>query len=181
MPLTIDQQVADAMIPATQEDKDYFDEVISASYFARDFLDVLKPYAYDVQPAVNSRGMRRLEGWKAVYEVTVTKGVTNFFGFMHGAAHAWLVDTCTSAAIVHNHTPQFWGQPMLGGVSVNLDMQYFNAAQIGTRLRIIVTIERINATLANLRCDISDWETGTRLSSGVHTKAWRGPKTTASL
>lgn len=75
MPLTIDQQVSDEMVPATQEDKDYFDEIIRPSYFARDFLDVLKPYAYDVQPAINGRGMRRLEGWKAVYEVTVTQGM----------------------------------------------------------------------------------------------------------
>ncbi|KAL1413490.1 hypothetical protein Q8F55_001264 [Vanrija albida] len=181
MPLSIDQQIPADMLPATQEDKDYFDEVVGGSHFARDFLDVLKPYAFDLVPAVNSRGMRRVDGWKAVYEATVTKDVTNFFGFMHGAAHAWLVDTCTSAAIVQNHAPGFWDGQMLGGVSVNLDMQYFNPASIGTRLRIIVTIERINSTLANLRCDISEWDTGKRISSGVHTKAWRGGKAAAAL
>jgi len=35
---------------------------------------------------------------------------------------------CTTAAIITIHTPTFWSAPMLGGVTLALDMQYLNPA-----------------------------------------------------
>jgi acyl-coenzyme A thioesterase 13 len=80
---------------------------------------------------------------------------TNIVGAMHGAAAGWLVDTCTTAALVSLSTPTFWGPPMIGGVSLTLDMSYFNPAPEGIKLRIVVTVERLSPTLANTRCDVS--------------------------
>ena len=37
-------------------------------------------------------------------------------------------NSCTSAALIGLHTPTFWGPPMLSGVSLAIDMQYFAPA-----------------------------------------------------
>lgn len=58
-------------------------------------------------------------------------------------------------ALVALHAEDFWGPPMLAGVSLTLDMSYFNPAPEGMKIRIMVTVDRIGPTLANLRCDVS--------------------------
>lgn len=47
---------------------------------------------------------------------------------MHGAAASWIVDNVTSSVLFMLHTPTFWGPPMLTGVSLALDMSYYDAA-----------------------------------------------------
>ncbi|RSH88539.1 uncharacterized protein EHS24_001084 [Apiotrichum porosum] len=161
------------MTPSTRDDIENFKRLVQHAPFGAGLALNIAPYATDPIPPLNLRGGRNAEGWRAVYEGVVQPEWGNPMGAMHGAAVAWVVDTCTSAAIVALHTPEFWGPPMTGGVSLTLDTSFFNAAPVGTKIRILVTMERLSPTLANLRCDITEWDTGRRLSSGTHCKTWR--------
>ncbi|GFZ52108.1 hypothetical protein JCM24511_09881 [Saitozyma sp. JCM 24511] len=98
---------------------------------------------------------------------------TNIVGTLHGAASAWIVDTCTSAAMVAIHTDTFWGPPMMAGMTLSMELQYLHAAPLGTKLKIAVTILKCTETLANLRCEIADLETGKLFVVGNHLKTWK--------
>jgi acyl-coenzyme A thioesterase 13 len=54
----------------------------------------------------------------------------NPLGNLHGGAAATLVDTVTSASLALLATDSFWGYPMISGVSLTLDMQYYNACPL---------------------------------------------------
>jgi acyl-coenzyme A thioesterase 13 len=51
----------------------------------------------------------------------------NPLGNLHGGAAATLIDTVSSASNALLGTESFWGPPMLSGVSLTLDMVYYNA------------------------------------------------------
>lgn len=90
------------------------------------------------------------------YEGVVTEDMTNLIGNIHGAAISWLVDTLTSAALVHLHTPTFWGPPMMAGVSLSMETQYLHPVTLGTDLIIDIQVLKCTPTLANLRCEVSN-------------------------
>lgn len=54
----------------------------------------------------------------------------NPLGSLHGGAAATLIDTVSSASNALLATDSFWGTPMLSGVSVTLDTQYYNACPV---------------------------------------------------
>lgn len=43
----------------------------------------------------------------------------------------------------------------------------------GTKIRFTATVVHLGRYLANIRADISDWDTGKRFAAGTHVKAWR--------
>ncbi|BEJ17295.1 hypothetical protein CspHIS471_0606960 [Cutaneotrichosporon sp. HIS471] len=164
------------MIPATKEDVAQLQTLLLRPKHGREMGQHLTLYAAHPIPEENDRGGRNANNWQMVVQGTVQEGWVNGLGNLHGAAAAWLVDQLTSAALSRLATPTFWGPPMLGGVSIQLDMTYYNPAPTGTKVRIVVTVERMARTLANTRCDILEWDTGKRLASGTHAKAWRPAK-----
>lgn len=46
---------------------------------------------------------------------------------LHGGAAATLIDTVNSASLAVLATENFWGRPMLTGVTLTLDLVYYNA------------------------------------------------------
>ncbi|ORY32154.1 hypothetical protein BCR39DRAFT_60626 [Naematelia encephala] len=135
--------------------------------------------ALDDIPPLNPNGVGRkgCEGWRMRFGVDVLPEWDNSSGVMHGAVASFLVDTCTSAALISLQTDNFWSPPMVGGVSLSLDVQYFHPALVGTSLIIDVEVNRLNTTLANLTCHIREEATGKVLAMGTHIKAWRpGPQ-----
>lgn len=63
------------MIPATQEDKDAFQNGLLSNY-SKDMIKDIEPYAYDPIPAVNAKGGRNVDGWRSVFAGTVQKGAS---------------------------------------------------------------------------------------------------------
>lgn len=59
-----------------------------------------------------------------------TADMCNALGNLHGGAAATLIDTVSSASNAMLATESFWGIPMLSGVSITLDMQYYNACPV---------------------------------------------------
>lgn len=43
----------------------------------------------------------------------------------------------------------------------------------GTKMRLTVTVEHLGGSLANLRGELTDWESGKRYATGMHVKTWR--------
>lgn len=79
----------------------------------------------------------------------------------------------TSVAIIYILTETFWGPPMVSGVTVNLNIDYFHPAPVyvdffppppgqpvapandrGTKIRVDVTIVKLTTTLANTLCEV---------------------------
>ncbi|KLT42251.1 hypothetical protein CC85DRAFT_285655 [Cutaneotrichosporon oleaginosum] len=83
----------------------------------------------DPIPPVNAKGGRTIpaDGWRTIYSLVVTEDMCNPLGNLHGGAAATLVDTVTSASMGLLATDKMWGHPMLTGVSLALDMAYYNA------------------------------------------------------
>ncbi|BEI88130.1 uncharacterized protein CcaverHIS019_0108480 [Cutaneotrichosporon cavernicola] len=143
--------------------------------FAPSLHHAPKPEVMDPIPPINKRGGRTVgpEGWRSVYSVVVTEDMCNPLGNLHGGAAATLIDTVSSASSAILATEGFWGIPMLSGVSIALDVTYYNACPVGTKAKLTVTIEHMGGSLGNLRADLTDWETGKRYASGTHVKTWR--------
>ncbi|GMK54838.1 hypothetical protein CspeluHIS016_0114240 [Cutaneotrichosporon spelunceum] len=131
--------------------------------------------AMDPLPPVNARGGRTVppEGWRAVYMVVVGEDMCNHMKNLHGGAAATLVDTVTSVTLALLATDSFWGYPMISGVTAALDMTYYDAAPLGTKMRLTCTVEHAGGALANLRGELTDWDTGKPYASGTHIKTWR--------
>jgi len=161
----------------TTESKQFYSSLFDIVTWNADLARSLEIVDHDPFPEPDERGWRRVEGWGMVFEGAVRKEWTNFVGGLHGAAASFIVDTTTSAALIAIHTPTFWPPPLLGGLSLALDIEYFHPAKVGTKLRIKVKFLRCTTTLANIRCDVEDAASGRMLFSGKHLKAWKaGPE-----
>ncbi|TXT13240.1 hypothetical protein VHUM_00607 [Vanrija humicola] len=108
------------------------EEAESALFFAErppwgsELRGNIKAEYCDPMPPLNAKGGRDAEGWRCVFSAVITEGMSNPLGNMHGGCSATIVDVMTSAAIATISSDKFWGLPMLSGVSVTLDMQYFH-------------------------------------------------------
>ncbi|KAI9634375.1 uncharacterized protein MKK02DRAFT_37906 [Dioszegia hungarica] len=127
----------------------------------------------DEFPVADKRGRKMIDGWKINWEGKIPPEWDNGNGSMHGAQSAWLVDVCTSAAILLHTTDEFWGPPLRAGVSLNINMTYYHPAIIGTDILVEVEVLKCSATTANLSCNILEKGTRKLLASGTHLKAWR--------
>lgn len=76
----------------------------------------------------------------------------------------------TSAALVHLHTPTFWGPPMMAGVSLSMEIQYLHPVGLGSELIIDVQVLKCTPTLANLRCEVRNHNLIWRIADD-----WRAP------
>ncbi|BEI88128.1 uncharacterized protein CcaverHIS019_0108460 [Cutaneotrichosporon cavernicola] len=163
------------MIPFTPEAATTALNLLRMVRFARDLHAAPVPEMMDPIPPLNKRGGRNLapEGWASVYSVIITQDMCNPLDQLHGGAAATLIDTVNSASLAMLATEDFWGLPMLTGVTLTLDLAYYNACPAGTKAKLAVTIEHLGGSLCNLRGELSDWETGRRFVSGSQVKTWR--------
>ncbi|WVQ95221.1 hypothetical protein IAU59_002316 [Kwoniella sp. CBS 9459] len=162
----------------TEEQQRLFSAIISYSGFGANLAPHIRLYEVDEVPEEDKRGWRKVDGWKLSCEGVVTEGMCNPNAVLHGAASAWLLDTCTSAALVGIHTPTFWGLPDLAGVTLTMEIQCLKAAKLGTKYKVDVEIIKCSNRLANLRCEIKDFHTGVIFATGTHLKMWKGPSPT---
>ncbi|RSH85705.1 hypothetical protein EHS25_003846 [Saitozyma podzolica] len=157
----------------TAEQEALWQSVATMAVYGRDAVRTMRLIETDEVPKADDRGRRRVEGYTIAWEGRVLEDWTNIVGTLHGAASAWIVDTCTSAAMVAIHTDTFWGPPMMAGMTLSMELQYLHAAPLGTKLKIAVTILKCTETLAILRCEITDLETGKLFVVGNHLKTWK--------
>ncbi|KLT45737.1 hypothetical protein CC85DRAFT_282368 [Cutaneotrichosporon oleaginosum] len=154
------------MVPAVEEDTVLLARWLRRMPFAGDtFASSCRAIEAEPLPPINAKGGRDAEGWTAVYEVTVKPEWVNGMGGLHGAAAAWIVDMFTNTSINRLATDTWnpWGP------SINIEMNYYAPAMIGTRLRVETVIERMGASISTCRCLISDATTGRRVAGGMHT------------
>ncbi|KAJ7468596.1 HotDog domain-containing protein [Mycena latifolia] len=104
---------------------------------------------------------RKKEG-RVVCELVVTEDMLNGGGNVHGGCSAFLIDTCsTLALIIISNIPS---------VSQSLNIVYHSPAGAGDKLRIINTTLTVGARAMSARAEIWN-ETHHRLvASGVHIK-----------
>ncbi|BEJ11405.1 hypothetical protein CspHIS471_0108270 [Cutaneotrichosporon sp. HIS471] len=163
------------MIPFTADDVQRSLGILYNVGFANSVHRAPVAIGMDPLPPLNARGGRTVppEGWKAIYSVLVGEDMCNHMRNLHGGAAATLVDTMTSATLALLATESFWGYPMISGVTVSLDMTYYNAAPLGTKMKLTCTVEHAGGSLANMRGELTDWDTGKLYASGTHVKTWR--------
>ncbi|WWC90408.1 uncharacterized protein L201_005343 [Kwoniella dendrophila CBS 6074] len=160
----------------SQEDQDFFQRIIGSAGYGNHLAKHFSIYDIDEIPQEDDKGYRRVDGFKISFEGVVTEDMSNLSGNMHGAAYSWIIDTCSSAALIAIHTPTFWGLPDFAGVTLTMELQCLNPAPINTKLLIEVEIVKCSVRLSNLRCDIKDFSTGKIFATGTHLKMWKGPK-----
>ncbi|AFR96680.2 hypothetical protein, variant [Cryptococcus neoformans var. grubii H99] len=158
---------------ATKADQELFQAITTSAGFAPSLARSIKIIDTDDIPPEDVNGRRKVDGWKMRYKAVVTGDMTNLIGNIHGAAISWLVDTLTSAALVHLHTPTFWGPPMMAGVSLSMEIQYLHPVGLGSELIIDVQVLKCTPTLANLRCEIKTMDSGKIIAVGTHLKTWK--------
>lgn len=137
----------------------------------------ITPLTHDPLPPLNARGGRTVpDGWRAVFGGKVTLRWCNSFGSIHGACHAWIVDNLCGFTLELLATEKWWGPPMAGGVTLAIDMSYYNSTEVGKEVRIEVKVERMSGTLANVVVEIVEVGSGKRLASGRQLQTWRAAK-----
>jgi hypothetical protein len=74
-----------------------------------------------------------------------------------------LTSSCSTFSIASLSLPGFWGEPMTGGVSLAIDVKYFQPCPIGRKLAVVVRIDRLGRTLGNSTTDVSSLNTSLAL------------------
>lgn len=141
----------------------------------------MRPVSRSPLPPINAKGGRDVPpGWTAVYEGTVTPRWCNSFGSIHGACHAWIVDNlCGFTLEILAAGEQWWGAPMAGGVTLGLEMAYYESTEIGRDVRVSVRVDRMSGTNAFVTVDIDEIREGQavkKLASGRQLQTWRRAK-----
>jgi acyl-coenzyme A thioesterase 13 len=101
---------------------------------------------------------------KARCRIVVDKPVQNLGGRLHGGAIATLVDDVGTLAIM---TADRDGRP---GVTTDLNVSYFSAANDGSAVLIVAEVLKTGKTLAYVTVDLREEATGKLLAQGRMTK-----------
>ncbi|GAA5996981.1 PaaI family thioesterase [Rhodotorula paludigena] len=100
--------------------------------------------------------------------LTVDETCCNPSGNAHGGFFAWLVDHCSSLAVLALSGPgEKW---VTSGVSTNLQLYYTGAAPVGTKLRIVNKVLQQGRVTTLTETRILDDATGKLLVLGTHVK-----------
>ncbi|KAJ3609559.1 hypothetical protein NHX12_024079 [Muraenolepis orangiensis] len=100
---------------------------------------------------------------KVVCEMKVEEEHTNRGGTLHGGLTATLIDIISTTAIMYSER----GSP---GVSVDMNITYMNAANIGDDVLITAQVLKQGRTLAFATVDVVNKSTGKFIAQGRHTK-----------
>ncbi|XP_034982309.1 acyl-coenzyme A thioesterase 13 [Zootoca vivipara] len=100
---------------------------------------------------------------KVVCEMKVEEEHTNRGGTLHGGLTATLVDNVSTLALLHTERAH-------PGVSVDMNITYMSAANIGDEIQITAEILKQGRTLAFANVDLRNKATGKLIAQGRHTK-----------
>ncbi|KIY43159.1 hypothetical protein FISHEDRAFT_54105 [Fistulina hepatica ATCC 64428] len=116
---------------------------------------------------------------KVVCSMTVEEDMVNGSSNLHGGCSAFLIDVCSSLALVAMSAAMY-GEPMLS-VSQSLNVVFHSPAALGDKLRIVNTTLTLGARAMSVRTEIWN-DTHKRLvCSGVHIKMQPSVKPAAKL
>ncbi|KAH9833817.1 HotDog domain-containing protein [Rhodofomes roseus] len=104
---------------------------------------------------------------RVVYEATVTKDMCNAHGMMHGGCAAYLVDCCTSIALVVMGLAT--GGPV-DLVSQSLSTTYHAGAKLGDKIQIVNISTAAGKRAVTARAEIWDLTTKRLAVTGNHVK-----------
>ncbi|KAJ7621291.1 HotDog domain-containing protein [Roridomyces roridus] len=105
---------------------------------------------------------RKKEG-KVVCEVEVREDMLNGGGNVHGGCSAFLVDLCSTLALIVF-------EPGVSTVSQSLNIVYHSPATLGDTLRIVNTTLTVGARAMSARTEIWNKTHHRLVASGVHIK-----------
>ncbi|KAF5388333.1 hypothetical protein D9615_000806 [Tricholomella constricta] len=114
----------------------------------------------------------RLEG-RVVCELTVDEDMINGGGNIHGGCSAFLIDVCSSMALMAlrmTNTGELYGS-----VSQSLNVVYHSPAGLGDKLRLVNTTMTLGARAHSARTEIWNATHHRLVSSGVHIKMQPSP------
>ncbi|KAF8076882.1 HotDog domain-containing protein [Lyophyllum atratum] len=126
----------------------------------------------------NKEEPERLEG-RVVCEVTVEEDMINGTGSVQGGCSAFLIDVCSSMALMAlrmTNTGKIYGS-----VSQSLNVVYHSPADLGDHLRIVNTTITLGARAQSVRTEIWNTSHHRLVSSGVHIKMQPSPPPKANL
>ncbi|GAA5873352.1 hypothetical protein JCM16303_001098 [Sporobolomyces ruberrimus] len=101
--------------------------------------------------------------------VTVEQDMCNVAGNLHGGCGAWLVDHCSSLALLALSGGDE-GRWTTSGVSTNLNLNYLKAAPLGTKLKLVTEVVNFGRVTSLLETKIYNADTNQLLTMGWHTK-----------
>ncbi|KAF9058184.1 HotDog domain-containing protein [Panaeolus papilionaceus] len=108
-----------------------------------------------------------------VMEIEVAEDMLNGGGNIHGGCSAFLVDVCSSMALVaHTYVTTGKLQP---SVSQSLNLVYHSPATIGDKLRIVNTTLSLGARAQSARTEIWNVTHGRLVVSATHIKMHPSP------
>ncbi|GAA5825270.1 hypothetical protein JCM10212_005677 [Sporobolomyces blumeae] len=146
-------------------------EAIASSGFASDIAKRIRIAdisvdGVDLDEAGETRPLRSAQSTVAC-EIRVEDDMVNMAGNLHGGCGAWLVDVCSSLALLALSGNARW---TTSGVSTNLNLSYLVAAPSGTKLRLVTKVLQFGRVTSLLETRIENAETGKLLTVGWHTK-----------
>ncbi|KAL0954568.1 hypothetical protein HGRIS_003528 [Hohenbuehelia grisea] len=102
---------------------------------------------------------------ETVCEIVVEPDMCNVYGVLHGGCAAYIIDPCTSSALVG--LGLYLGVDGTG-MSNSMQIIWHAAAPLGAKLRIVNTSLSIKGRVRSARCEIWNTRTGELCISGVH-------------
>ncbi|KAF5368184.1 hypothetical protein D9757_011301 [Collybiopsis confluens] len=113
---------------------------------------------------------------QTVLEIEVNKDMCNIYGTLHGGCAAYLVDLCSSTAIVcyglYNGTDGT-------GVSTSMNLQWHRPITAGKKLKIVSTTVFVEGIIRSARSELRDLTTNKLYVSAVHSTLAAGSRTAA--
>ncbi|KAF7326867.1 4HBT domain-containing protein [Mycena venus] len=100
---------------------------------------------------------------RVVCELTVTEGMLNGGGNIHGGCSAFLIDVCSTLCLMAFKSD-------INTVSQSLNIVYHSPATLGERLRIVNTTMTVGTRAMSARTEIWNASKHRLVASGVHIK-----------
>ncbi|KAL8291790.1 hypothetical protein RQP46_002048 [Phenoliferia psychrophenolica] len=102
-----------------------------------------------------------------VIKLVIDEGCCNMSGNAHGGYLAWLIDVCSSMAVLALSGPDTW---VTSGVSSNINVYYLAAAPLGTALQVVSTVIQKGKATATVECKVEEIGSGKLIALGTHVK-----------
>ncbi|KIK52996.1 hypothetical protein GYMLUDRAFT_49574 [Collybiopsis luxurians FD-317 M1] len=111
---------------------------------------------------------------QTICEIDVTKDMCNIYGTLHGGCAAYLIDLCSSTAIVCYGL--YTGTDGTG-VSTSMNIQWHRPITTGKKLRIVSNTVFVEGIIRSSRSELRDQQTNKLYVSAVHSTLAGGSRT----
>ncbi|KAJ3722832.1 hypothetical protein DFJ43DRAFT_661233 [Lentinula guzmanii] len=138
--------------------------------------NVFLPVKLEELTEAEAQKAKRNAETETICEIEVTKDMCNIYGTLHGGCAAYIIDLCSSTAIV---CYGLYTATDGTGVSSSMNIHWHRPITVGKKLKIISNTVFVDGLIRNAKSELRDLQTNKLYVSAVHSTLAGGSRTAA--